>query len=177
MVLDRPGRDDIDGVHEIFRDPRVWTHYPSLVHRRRSQTEDAVLGWIAGWEHHGLDTWVVRDAGNREPLGSPIIGYGGCSLREGWWNLGYRFSPSAQGRGLATEVARASIGAASGARPELPIIAYLVEHNVASARVAERVGLRLVHRAPDVGNPDPDVVRLVYADRPLDDAQIAAFLD
>lgn len=30
-------------------------------------------------------------------------------------------------------------------------------------------GLELVWRGPDAGNPHPDAVRLVYADRPLDD--------
>jgi RimJ/RimL family protein N-acetyltransferase len=56
------------------------------------------------------------------------------------------------------------------------VIAYLVEHNRGSARVAEKLGLELVHRAPDVGNPDPAVMRLVYADRPLTSEQLAAAL-
>jgi hypothetical protein len=37
--------------------------------------------------------------------------------------------------------------------------------------VAEKAGLTLVHRGPDPGDPDPDVMRLVYADRALTDAQ------
>ena len=56
------------------------------------------------------------------------------------------------------------------------MIAYLVEHNSASAHVAEKLGLELVHRAPDVGNPDPAVFRLVYADRPLTSAKFGAAL-
>jgi hypothetical protein len=36
--------------------------------------------------------------------------------------------------------------------------------------------LRLVHRAPDAGNPGPDVIRLVYADRELTAAQLATTL-
>lgn len=56
------------------------------------------------------------------------------------------------------------------------MIASLVEHNRGSARVAEKLGLELVHRAPDVGNPDPGIVRLVYADRPLTADQLAATL-
>jgi hypothetical protein len=50
------------------------------------------------------------------------------------------------------------------------VIAYLLEHNRESRGRAERTGLQLVWRGPDAGNPDPDAVRLVYADRPLDDA-------
>jgi hypothetical protein len=47
------------------------------------------------------------------------------------------------------------------------VIAYLLEHNVQSRGRAEKAGLSLVWRGPDAGNPDPDAVRLVYADRPL----------
>jgi len=47
-------------------------------------------------------------------------------------------------------------------------MAYLLEHNRESRGRAERSGLELVWRGPDAGNPDPDAVRLVYADRPVD---------
>jgi hypothetical protein len=53
--------------------------------------------------------------------------------------------------------------------PELPVIAYLLEHNAESRGRAERSGLTLVWRGPDAGNPDAAAVRLVYADRPLGD--------
>ena len=48
------------------------------------------------------------------------------------------------------------------------MIAYLLEHNVESRGRAEKAGLSLVWRGPDAGNPDPEAVRLVYADRPVD---------
>jgi hypothetical protein len=48
------------------------------------------------------------------------------------------------------------------------VIAYLLEHNAQSRGRAEKAGLMLVWRGPDAGNPDPDAVRLVYADRPVD---------
>lgn len=52
-----------------------------------------------------LDAWVVREDG-------AVVGHGGCAVRGGtFWNLGYRFAPEAQGRGLATRVARAAVDA------------------------------------------------------------------
>ena len=92
------------------------------------------------------------------------------------WNLGYRLSGDHHGRGYGTELARAARAAAAEVAPERPVIAYLVEHNRASAAVAEKAGLTLVHRAPDAGNPDPSVMRLVYADRALTPAQLATAL-
>ncbi len=92
------------------------------------------------------------------------------------WNLGYRIAADEQGLGYATEVSRAAIARARSVRPNMPIVAYLLEHNTASAHVAEKIGLSLIHRAPDAGNPDPDAVRLVYADRPLTAAELSTVL-
>lgn len=172
LDLRRPTDDDVAALHAILSDPRVWTHYPSLRHRDPDQTRTTVAGWIAEWQRDGSGIWVVRRHGE-----TGLIGYGGCSLRAGaFWNLGYRLAPEAQGAGYATEVAAAGLAAARAARPDLPVVAYLLEHNTGSARVAERVGLTRRHRAPDAGNPDPDAIRLVYADRPLTPHQVAATL-
>lgn len=181
FVLDRPTLDDVDEIFAIERDPRVWTHFPSGRVTRRADAAATLGRRILRWERDGLEMWMVR-----ERASGPIIGFCGCSLRGGteaepkgpdsFWNLGYRFSPEAQGRGLATAVSLLAIDRAREVDPELPVVAYLLEHNMASARVAEKVGLRLRHRAPDAGNPDPAAVRLVFADRELTPAQLAATL-
>lgn len=87
--------------------------------------------------------------------------------QDAFWNLGYRYAPEAQGRGFATELARER-------RPELPVVAYLLENNPASAAVARKLGLTLRHRGPDAGNPDPSAQRLVFADRALSESELAA---
>jgi hypothetical protein len=53
------------------------------------------------------------------------------------------------------------------------VIASLLEHNAQSRGRAERAGLSLVWRGPDVGNPDPHAVRLVFSDRPIDADRLA----
>ena len=63
---------------------------------------------------------------------------------------------------------RAALAAAADPDPGRPVVAFLLEHNVASRRTAERLGPTPVWRGPDAGDPDPDAVRLVFADRPLD---------
>lgn len=32
LRLDAPTPDDLQALHEIYSDPRVWTHFPSLRH-------------------------------------------------------------------------------------------------------------------------------------------------
>lgn len=70
-----------------------------------------------------------------------------------------------------------AVEAAHRLRPEIPVVAYLLEHNVASAHVATGVGLVLVHRCADTGNPDPTAIRLVFVDRELDEAELATVLE
>lgn len=164
--------EDLDALHALYADPAVWTHLPSGRHEQVDVTLAQLARVLAGWSSDGLSSWVVRERGSAQ-----VIGVGGCDLRRGFWNLGYRLSPSVQGRGYATELSRAGAVAALALRPELPVIAYLLENNAPSARVAEKAGLRLMCRALDAGNPDPTAVRLVFADRELTPAQVAAALE
>ena len=68
---------------------------------------------------------------------------------------------------------RAAFEAAAAFDPEAPIVAYLLEHNEASRRTAERAGMTQVWRGPD--REVPGGIRLVYADRTLSAAALAAF--
>jgi RimJ/RimL family protein N-acetyltransferase len=172
LRLSRPVAADLDAVFAIQSDPRVWTHYPSLRHTDPETTIRMMERWERSWSDAGLGSWVarLRDTGE-------VVGNGGCTLLGGAvWNIGYRIAGDHHGQGLATELAQAGVARARAIAPDRPVIAYLVEHNHASARVAGKLGLELVHRAPDAGNPDPGVVRLVYADRPLTPEQLAAAL-
>ena len=168
LQLDPPREDDLADLHRIYSDARTWTHLPSGRFADLATTREALTGWLADWREHGLGAWVVRESG-------VVVGHGGCAARRGaFWNLGFRFAPEAQGRGLATELARAAVDAARERRPELPVVAYLLENNPASAAVAVKVDLVLRHRGPDAGNPDPCAVRLVVANRELSETELAA---
>ncbi len=163
LVLDRVEPGDVDGWHHIHADPRVWTHFPSGLHTSVDETERGVAASIEDWRSAGLGYWSVR-----EQPGGPIVGCGGCRPvpDRGHWNLYYRLSPERHGRGYASELAAAAIAAANETDPAWPVVAVMLEHNVGSWRVAEKVGLVRVWVGPDEGNPDPTAVRYVYADRP-----------
>lgn len=175
MLLARPVPDDVDELFALFSDPRVWTHLPSGIAKEREEIEGQVAAWLAEWDRADLGVWVVRDPGDGR-----LLGGAGCSLRGGpddasrFWNLGYRFRAEEQGRGLATEAARVACRAAHDVAPEVPIVAYLLEHNLASAAVARKLGMTLQWRGSDAGNPDPEAIRLVFADRDLTEPQLAA---
>ncbi len=92
------------------------------------------------------------------------------------WNLGYRFAPDAHDRGYATELASEALRQARAINPAPPVVASLLEHNAASARVACKLGLERAYRAPDIGNPNPSAIRLVYANQRLTAAELSAIL-
>jgi RimJ/RimL family protein N-acetyltransferase len=180
LQLDAVVPDDLDAHVSLMSDPGSWAHLPSGRHTDPAKTADGIRHSVGHWERDGLGYWTAR---LRTDLADPpaglapgsVVGTGGCAVRVGtsWWNLYYRLTPRAWGLGLAAEMVTASLDAAHSVDPDRPVIAYLVEHNVQSRGRAERSGLSLIWRGPDAGNPDPAAVRLVYADRPLDDDVLA----
>lgn len=159
---------DLAELHTLHADPRVWTHLPSGVHTTVQRTRADLEMYTADWIRDGLGYWTARrDDGE-------VVGIGGVRLRPtGTFNLYYRLSPDHQGQGYALELVRAAFEAAAAFDPEAPIVAYLLEHNEASRRTAERAGMQQVWRGPD--REVPGGIRLVYADRSLSAAALAAF--
>ena len=162
LVLTRPTPADLDDVFALYSDPAVWEHFPSRRHTEPARTQALLDAVDESWRAVGLGSWVARDPDGR------LVGTGGCDLRLGLaWNLGYRLARASWGQGYAQELIRAAVAAARRVRFDVPVTAYLLEHNARSKAAAERAGLHLVWTGPDAGNPDPDAVRLLYADRPL----------
>lgn len=170
MLLAPPSPSDLAEIYALQSDPRVWSHLPSGRVTDKEQVHTWIEEHVHGWADDGLSTWIARDRADQR-----FLGYGGCALREGtFWNLGYRFRPEEQGRGLATELSTAAIAAAHDLKPDVPVVAYLLEHNLASAAVAHKLGFTVQYRGPDAGNPDPQAIRLVFADRELTAEQLQA---
>ena len=127
---------DLEVVRDYRNAPgqRRWTYTPD-------QTEAELMAWTAG----GAPV-ILRD-GDAVQLGIELEGalVGDLmvritSLRSRQAELGWTIAPAAQGRGIATEAAGAALDLAwqMGAHR---VIAHLDEENVASRRVAERLGM------------------------------------
>jgi RimJ/RimL family protein N-acetyltransferase len=160
LALTAVSLDDLPELHALHADPRVWQHLPSGVHADERRTRADVEAYTADWERDGLGYWTARTHEG------DLVGIGGVRLRPGrTWNLYYRLAPQHQGQGFALELVRAALEAAAKVDPEPPLVAYLLEHNDASRRTAERAGLVLAWRGPD--RDVPGGIRLIYADREL----------
>jgi RimJ/RimL family protein N-acetyltransferase len=151
---------DLDVLFAIFSDPDGWWYQPAGRHTDQDQTRYWLTRAAERFDTDGLSYWTVRlrDDGT-------IIGAGGAQRqRTGAWNLSYRLDTAQQGRGYATEVAKKACELATGVDDDVPVIAWIAEHNTPSRRVAER--LELVNRGIAI-DPSDGVSRLAYADRPV----------
>lgn len=166
---------ELADIAALHADPRVWRHRPEGRHTSVEHTRRKVIEMEQQWTRDGLGYWVAR---LRQPIAElPVgacVGVGGVAVEahRGWWNLYYRFRPEAHGHGLATELCQAALTAARSVGAERPVIASLLQDNVASEATAKAAGLRLQWSGPDMERSD--AIRLIYADRAVNAAELAA---
>ena len=166
---------DIDELFAVQSDARTWQHLPSARPTNRSTAEQTVQSAIGSRVRFGLGAWSVRvgpDGVGDLPAGM-FLGSGGVTMSAGGtWNLGYRLTPECWGRGLATEVARAAVDAASRVRPETAVTGRVLTNNPASAAVLRRVGLSLVWQGTTTEPTPAGAERQVWSDRELAPAEL-----
>jgi RimJ/RimL family protein N-acetyltransferase len=89
-------------------------------------------------------------------------------------DLNYRIAAAEQGKGFATELARAAYAAACTLDDSVAFIAWIAPRNTPSRKVAVRLGL--TNRGLGV-DPSDGRRRLAYADRPIRDLDGVAETD
>lgn len=161
--------DDLDDYYALHSDARVWQHLPSGRHSSINTSKKQLAGQVADWNAGGLSYWSIKSEDGQ------LCGIGGATVigNGTLWNLYYRVAYDWWGCGIAAQVAMKALEAANFVRPELPVVAFLLEHNEASRKIAEKVlKLSLIWQGPDAKNPDSHAIRLVFSDRPLDEAAL-----
>ena len=127
---------DLDDLHPIFNDADVVRYMKAELPVSREETERALLSIIQHWERHGFGRWAVID---KEV--SRLIGYGGLRNLQGTPELVYLLSKAFWGRGLATELARASLKWGFERLCCERIVAVTRPEHTASRRVMEKIGM------------------------------------
>lgn len=162
LWLDPPVPEDVPDLVAVHAATADWAAFPAARLADRMAAEELVTRSRQHWAERGLGYWCVRDT-----EGGPVVGRAGCAVPGDlpWWNLHYRLAPGVRRRGYAAEACRAAVEAARDVDPERPVLAYLLATNHASRRTAERLGLAVVWRGPDRGDPWGGTEGLAYADR------------
>jgi len=144
LVLRGHTRADLEECAAMWGDPRV-TRY---IGGRPSTEEEAwarVLRYSGLWALLGYGYWVVRERDSGRFVGdvglgdfhreiTPALG----EVPEAGWVL----SPSAHGRGFATEAVRAVLAWADAHLPDPRTVCLIDPDNAASLHVAEKCGFR-----------------------------------
>jgi RimJ/RimL family protein N-acetyltransferase len=95
------------------------------------------------WRRHRFGHWVVEEAGR--PAGIVELHYAGegiTGIAPDEVEIGWVLAAGAQGRGIATEAARAAAEDAFGRAGVSRLVAYIRPENAASLRVAEKLGMQ-----------------------------------
>ena len=132
--------DDLDAMHRLLGDPVVMWVYPE------PYTREQVAEWIAmnrrSYRDRGFGLWILALRETGEFVGE--CGLTPQALATGpEIELGYHVLPGFQGHGLATEAAVACRDFARDVARLDRIVSLIDPRNLASQRVAAKVGLVL----------------------------------
>jgi aminoglycoside 6'-N-acetyltransferase len=124
--------------------------------RTEQQLNERVERWTRHWDAHGFGATVFLERTTAQPIAwgglqRSTIGIGECLT------VGYVIAPDAWGRGLASEIAAASVVHAFDVLDADKVHASVLATNAATCRVLENVGLS-VHSQIDHG----DHIEVIY---------------
>ena len=133
---------DLDALYKIYSDAEVsrW-----LYHEPRSleETRELLGRKIALDRFTAVDQWIsaaVIERESRQFVGDVVLHWVNDEHKTG--EIGFSFDPASQGRGYATEAARALIDLGFDGMGFHRVIGRLEARNSASARVLEKLGMR-----------------------------------
>ncbi len=161
-LLHRPlVEDDLVWLARLYADPRVMRYLGTGKTRVWGESAQALMGMRTSYTTHGFGLYATI----LKTIGRAI---GRCGLIQwppeagGELEIAYALDPDQWGQGYATEAAALFAGVVWGLSPRDHVVSYIRPQNRASARVAQKVGMRLWTRRELRGAP-ADVYRL---DRP-----------
>jgi RimJ/RimL family protein N-acetyltransferase len=144
LVLRRWSASDLDALAEVFAEAEVW-EFPLARGMTREEAAIQLDRFLEAWDRDGFAKYAVE-------LGADgtLVGCAGVQLAT-WFHeingeveAGWRFHPRYWGRGYATEAVRESMRIGFEHLGTERIVAVVEPANLASRRLAERVGLQLV---------------------------------
>lgn len=155
--------DDFDRYAEIWADPGSVLHIGGRP-RTRVESWDAFLRNAGHWQMTGLGQWAVVQLSSRKMIGQAGFFFANRSLGEDFDpfpEAGWVLAPESHGNGLGYEAAQGAHDWFDRIMPG-PLVAMITEDNLASLRIAERLGYRTLRET----RFDDDPVRLLRRDGP-----------
>ncbi|MEM1330509.1 MAG: GNAT family N-acetyltransferase [Planctomycetota bacterium] len=138
LLLREPRLEDAAPLMAVFGDPEAMRYIGDGNVRTLEQIQESMAKRIALLEARGHTMWTVQHLSSGEVLGD-------CGIIPIAWKgpeieLGYRFRPSAWGRGYATEASRAALTHFRSLGTGIDPIAVTDTRNDASGKVLQKIG-------------------------------------
>lgn len=128
--------DDLDELARLFSDPDVMRYVGDGTPVNRDEADKALKSIIKHWTTHGFGRWAAVDKKTHE-----FVGFGGLRSLFGTPEVVYHLAKSHWGKGLATELARASLWFGFEEHQFERIVAIAKPDNAASMHVMEKIGM------------------------------------
>jgi RimJ/RimL family protein N-acetyltransferase len=140
--------DDFEAYARIFGDPEVARYLGNGKPLERPDAWRSMVFQIGHWEVRGYGMWAVE-----EKASGLLVGRVGFFYPHGWpgFELGWGLGRQWWGQGYATESARRALDFGFAELGRDHVISVIIPENVASIRVAERLGERLEGRTEIMG--------------------------
>jgi RimJ/RimL family protein N-acetyltransferase len=147
LILRRPLANDVDALFEIQRDPEAMRH--TYVAPNREATVEHLKGYGARFAEDGFMPWTAVYKENEQ-----VVGWGGLNRdpKEPHWGIevAYFIHSGYWGRGLASEIVRASPELAFEELGIPEVIAFTRRENIGSQRVLEKAGFKYIDFVPEM---------------------------
>jgi RimJ/RimL family protein N-acetyltransferase len=153
LLVRAPTVDDLRAYGAHFLRPEIgrWLRPPPLAPFDEPQVLELLNRDCRHWDDHGFGPWVLED-----PASGAFVGRGGLAWTEIddvlAVELPWSIEPARHGEGLASEAAARAIDHARSLGFE-EVVALVLPHNVASRRVAEKVGMEAGREVEHAGLP------------------------
>jgi ribosomal-protein-alanine N-acetyltransferase len=162
LLARKPTLKDRDAYHAHFKQPEIesWLRPPPLPRFEAQVLDELIEGDCAHWSDHDFGPWVLIERESGEFAGRGGLAWTsveGVAQVELPWSI----EPHLHGRGLGTEAAAAAVERAGELRFE-EVVALILPANVASRRVAEKVGFEQAGEVTHAGLP-----HLLFRLRPM----------
>ena len=146
---------DLDELASMFSDAQVMRYVADGKPAGRDVAQKALTSVIDHWRRHGFGRWAAEDKATRQ-----FVGFGGLRSLFGMPEVVYHLATAYWGKGLATELGRASLRYGFEEHRFEKIVAIAKPENAASIRVMEKLGM---HFEMKTSYYDIDVVQYMLA--------------
>jgi len=128
--------EDLNDLAKLLADPDVMRYVEDGQPKDRTVAEKTLKSIIEHWQRHGFGRWAIEERTSGE-----FVGFGGLRSLFGIPELVYHLAKAQWGRGLASELGRASLSYGFETHRFARIVAIARPENAASLQVMEKLGM------------------------------------